>query len=308
MLEQLKQKNIADLLHYLLSNGSATKSDLVRSTALGNSTVSDAINDLSNLSLVSVMGKEDSIGGRCSLIYGINKDYGKFIGVAFRDDGIDFALTDCHNEVIKFWNVKYDSQISPISLLLKNLHQVSQSEKNLLGIGLGVRGEIDYKSQVVIKCEKLNWQYVHLKEIVERELLKMTIVDHCVNGAALREHLVGAAKDMDNFLYFTSLASDKVGIILEGNIIGGQHNMAGRVEKSNETISDFLYRLYKCLDVKQVIVASDTEIFGEVKENIKASVKVECNEYDLARGMAISAESKWFYRTRMRLKSSIGNS
>jgi len=308
MLEQLKQKNIADLLHYLLSNGCATKSDLVRSTALGNSTVSDAINDLSSLSLVNVVGKEDSVGGRCSLIYGINKDYGSFVGAAFRDDGIDFALTDCHNEVLKFWNVKYDSKTSPISLLLKNLHQVSQSEENLLGIGLGVCGEIDYKSQVVIGCEKLNWQYVHLKEIVERELLKMTIVDHCVNGAALREKLVGAAKDTDNFLYFTSFVSDKVGIFLDGNIINGQHNMVGRVEDSNKTISEFLHSLYKCLDVKRVMVASDAEKFDEVKKHIEASQRVECNEYDLARGMAISAESKWFYRTRMRLKSGIGNS
>jgi len=279
MLDQLKSRNIADILIYLLSHGSATKSDLVRGTTLGNSTVSDAINELTALKLVRSIGKEDSIGGRRSTIYEISKSYGCFIGIAFCDDKIEFVVTDCRNEIVKAWRVGLNSQLSAISILLHELSRIVVGEKNVLGIGVGLHGEIDYGAQIVTYCANPHWQHVHLKEIIERELLTFTIIDHYANGAALMEKYLGVARNIDDFIYHTVLAPQKMAVFLDGNICRGKNNMAGRLDNTEFT-SDVAH-LQHIWDVEKVFIA-------------------DAKEYDLARGMAISAEVKWFGRALKR--------
>ncbi|WP_286680382.1 hypothetical protein [Tepidanaerobacter sp. EBM-49] len=81
MLDQLKIKNLTNILVNLFSKQRATKTQLVELTGLSNSTVSSSVNSLLKLKLLVCNGMEDSIGGRRSAIYEINKDYGQFIGV-----------------------------------------------------------------------------------------------------------------------------------------------------------------------------------------------------------------------------------
>jgi len=288
MSEQLKSKNIADILHYLLSCGPATKTDLVRGTALGNTTVSDAINDLTALELVHIVGKEDSIGGRRSTIYELNREYGCFIGVAFCEGGIDFVTTGCHNDIKKQWTVRDSANASAISVLINELRETVKSERNVLGIGIGLHGEIDYESQVVTYSQNPSWQYVHLKEIVERELLVLTAIDHFANGALLKEKILGAAKGISNLIYYTAFAPQKAAILLDNQICRGKNNMAGRIA-STGNLPDILLSMQECLDAPQVIVASDTAKLEGIN-----SAQIKASRYDLARGMAISAQSKWF--------------
>ena len=301
MLDQLKSKNIADILIFLLSNGVATKSDLVRGTPLGNSTVSDAINDLTNLKLVRSVGKEDSIGGRRSTIYEVNKNYGRFIGVVFYGNDIEFAITDCHNNIIEAWKVKTNSKCSAISALLGELRRAMDVEKNVLGIGIGLHGEIDYASQIVVNCCTPHWQYVHLKEIIERELLTFTIIDHYANGVSMIEKYLGVAKDIDSFIYYTELAPQKMAVFLDGHICRGKNNMAGRIIDSKSDFFDNLQGLQRTWDVEKIIIAAENGLRYKFPElNNENVILLKANKFNLARGMAISAEVKWFGRALRR--------
>ena len=301
MLDQLKSKNIADILVFLFTNGVATKSDLVRGTTLGNSTISDTINDLTNLKLVRSVGKEDSVGGRRSTLYEINKNYGRFVGVAFCGNDIKFVTTDCHNNINKSWEVKTNGKFSAISVLLGELRRIMKTEKNVLGIGIGLHGEIDYKSQIVINCGSPHWQHVHLKEIVERELLTFTVIDHYVNGASMFEKYLGAAKGIDNFIYYTELAPQKMAIFLDGHVCRGKKNMAGKIIDFKDGLLSGLSNLRQELDVEKVIIAaSDGLRCDDAALNSEDTMLLKANKYDLARGMAISAEIKWFSRALKR--------
>jgi len=294
MLEQLKAKNTADLLLYLLAHGAATKSEMVRGTSLGNSTVSDAINYLIDMDLVCSIGKEDSIGGRRAIIYNLNKEYGRFLGIVYNADNIDFILTDCHSNVVKSWTISNDPKVPALYSLLNELRRVMCVEKNVLGIGIGLHGRIDYESQIVISCDYLGWHYVPLKEIVERDFRTVTVIDHCVNGIAQREKLLGKSSELRNFIYYTDLAPQKMAIILDGCVSRGKNNMTGKIDDPQADFFRRLPELRESLDVEKIIVATNkaNKIISEL--NAKDVVVSDANLYDLAIGMATSAQITWF--------------
>lgn len=294
MLEQLKAKNTADLLLYLLAHGAATKSEMVRGTSLGNSTVSDAINYLIEIDLVCSIGKENSIGGRRAIIYNLNKNYGRFLGVVYNKDSIDFVLTDCHSNLVKSWKMPNDPKVPALYSLLNEIRRVMGVEKNVLGIGIGLHGRIDYESQIVVSCDYLGWHYVPLKEIVERDFRTVTVIDHCVNGVAQREKLFGISPELRNFIYYTDLAPQKMAIILDGHVSRGKNNMTGKIDDPQADFFDRLSELRESLDVEKIIVATDAANEAVPELNIKDVVVSGVNSFDLAIGMATSAQITWF--------------
>ena len=299
MVEHLKSKNIADLLFCLFKSGSATKAELVRETSLGNTTVSDIINDLSRLALVKEVGKQSSEGGRRSSIYGINKDYGNFVGISLHEDRFEFALSDCHNCIVETWTVIHDRSQPAITTIMNKLKSILLSYKNVLGVGVGLHGEIEYKSQVVISCEALRWKYVHLTEIIEREFQTFTYIDHSINAAALKERIFGNAKHYSDFIYYSSQIPDKLAIMLAGKVCRGKNNMAGLVNGSIKDKINTISSLIQTMDVEKVFVTGK-EMKSQIKHGFSDVELVESKDYDLPHAMALAAEVMWFYRALWR--------
>ena len=81
MVERFDLQNRRLLLLRLLDYGNATKQNLVQWTGLSNTTVSDTINAMLKTGFVRTAGMQRSIGGRRSVIYSINGEYGQFAGV-----------------------------------------------------------------------------------------------------------------------------------------------------------------------------------------------------------------------------------
>ncbi|MGF7145390.1 hypothetical protein HNQ56_003831 [Anaerotaenia torta] len=296
MLDELKSQNISSILLLLLSNENATKSDLVRETKFGNSTVSSAINELTHANLVTSIGKEDSIGGRRSIIYKINEAYGWFIGITLKKEAFEFVVTDCQNRIAAAWTTPYDKQVPAISVLLRELEKGMDTYQNVLGIGVGLNGQIDYEAQVVVSCEDLNWNYVHLKESIEREFLVYTVVDHYINGAAKREHYLGSAKKIQNYIYYNELVPEKMAVVLNGVLCRGRYNLAGKLDGSSVEFYQKLEQIKGHWDVEKVFVAGGMESRVSNCANAKDVVRLGAEDYCLARGMAAQAEIKWFKR------------
>ncbi|MCL2425446.1 MAG: ROK family protein [Oscillospiraceae bacterium] len=294
MLEQLKYKNTADILLYLFANGAVTKPEIVRSMLLGNSTVSDAINELIDIKLVHAIGKEDSIGGRRAIIYDLNRDHGSFVGVVCSEDCIDFVISDCHSRIVKSWITQIDCKMSAFSILLNELRMIIGSEKNILGIGIGLHGQIDYESQVVISCDSYDWYHVHLKEIVEREFRIFTVVDHCSNGAALREKWLGAAKRVQNYIYYIDTSPKKAAIILDDRVCRGKDNLAGSMTEPHTECYQRIIELQKILNIEKVVIATNDSIVRTQVQHEKNIILLDVCRYDLARGMATLVQTIWF--------------
>lgn len=298
IFDQLKIKNLTSILLYLFSYRKATKTQLVRGTALSNSTVSASVNSLVKLGLVESDGLEESIGGRRSSIYRINKNYGRFIGVDIRENELRYAVTDCQNALIETGVCKLKSQVPAVQQLLDCLERVIAAHTKVLGIGIGLDAQLDPAEQVVLHSGRLGWDNVHLKEVIERRFLILTYIDHRVNGAGVREGILGNMQGFANYVCFYESAPEKAALVLNGEICRGARNSIGRLT-AEPALWEALPSLLNFLDVNAVCIGYRTK---EYKEKMLAlanrtDIKVFCfpeAEPCMEAGMATVAQKEWF--------------
>ncbi|KAF0134352.1 MAG: glucokinase [Candidatus Saganbacteria bacterium] len=107
-------------------------------------------------------------------------------------------------------------------------HLKASTKANILKIGIGVPGPINYETGMVISPPNLpGWKKVNLKEILSNFYNAPVFVDNDANCAALGEALFGAGKKATNFIFITVSTGIGGGIIINKNIYRGATGSAG---------------------------------------------------------------------------------
>lgn len=301
MLNQLKIKNIKNILTQLLSSEQATKTDLVLSTGLSNTTVSDCINNMLKLGVVKTPGLEDSIGGRRSSIYTINDAYGCFLGIVINDGLIEIAVNDACNTILELHKFPIQTEQPIITLLLNTIESVISNlqNKSILSIGIGLNAVIDYDRQIVIDCPEFGWSNVHLKEIIERHFLIPTYIDHRINGGAFLEKLLGRAKNLNHFLFLLEGVEEKIAIYLDGEICRGEGNISGYIPSTKQMMEN-ISAYMGFLNIGTAIIGFKTSGFKDIIDTKpifqegQRAIAFPMDEIELAKGLALMAEIQWF--------------
>lgn len=299
MLDQMKIQNLTNIMTCLLSLRSATKAELVQITGLSNSTVSDSINNLLKQELVVSIGMKKSMGGRRATIYRLNPFYGQFIGLDLTKHALEICITDCENKPLWIKTVPLNQKTPIINSLLQELVKCFTQFPKVLGIGIGLDGSIDIAEQVVIHSDDQHWNRVHLKEIIERQFLTYTAIDHRSNGATLEEGLLGNARNHANYLCLFESSQNKLGIVLNNDLCRGTDNMAGKLD-SVETFFEQAANYCNLFAPSKVVIRYKTDAFkknaGNLVEMLGKELTVTAPEEEagMAKGMALLAQKGWF--------------
>lgn len=298
MLDQIKIKNIKKIMLCLMAHRCATKSQIVEDTELSTSTVSSCINSLLKLKLLVSDGMKDSSGGRRSTIYRLNHSYGCFIGLVLSPEKIDGVVVDCEVKVIKRISCPVEKDAFLINAVTEILEKEISETTNILGIGIGVSAEMDYKEQIVISAPKLKWQFVHLKEIIERQYMIFTYVDHPVNAAAVCEGMVGKARGQKNYIYIGENSGGKIALVLDGRVCRGAGNSMGEI--SEEQIVNLMCPgALRFFGVSHLLVSYQSQAF---KDRVCTRAQgfsgeiicIEQTKDTYPIGMAAVAQRQWF--------------
>ena len=298
MLDQIKIKNIKEIMLCLVACRCATKAKIAEDTQLSTSTVSSCINSLLKIKLLVTDGMEDSSGGRRSTIYRLNRSYGCYVGLVLSATAIEGAVVDCETNVLEHISRPVEEKTFLIHAITEVLGKVISEHSNVLGIGIGVSAELDYKEQIVISAPELGWQFVHLKEIIERQYMIFAYIDHPVNAAAIYEEMTGKAHGQKNYLYVGENSTGKTALVLDGHLCRGVGNSAGKLTGENlkkAVCPDAL----QFLGVSQLLVNYKSK---EFKDQIDTYAKgftgklvyVEQTENTYPTAMAAVAQRKWF--------------
>lgn len=153
----------------------------------------------------------------------------KLIGIDLGGTTVKFAILVEKGEVLQKWSVETDTQdegknIVPniIQSIYDQLDKYSLSANDILGIGMGSPGSVDYKEGTVIGAYNLNWRTLQpIKKKVELETGIPFYIDNDANVAALGERWKGAGKGKENVVFITLGTGVGGGIIAEGNLIHG---------------------------------------------------------------------------------------
>jgi len=159
------------------------------------------------------------------------------IGIDLGGTNLKIALLDLRYQ-IKDKEVlntrKFIKKENLISAIIDSINKVidnnNLSRANILGIGLGLPGPIDYERGVVHFFPNiLGWKEVGLKTILERRLRLPVFVDNDAKLMSLAEYRLGAAKGSRNAVCITLGTGVGAGIIINGNLYRGSSNASGEI-------------------------------------------------------------------------------
>ncbi len=104
------------------------------------------------------------------------------------------------------------------------------SKKNILGVGLGIPGPIDYKRGIIHFLPNIpGWKEVPLKKILKKRLGMNIYIDNDTNLMALAEQKLGAASKYKNVVGLTLGTGVGGGIVIEGELYHGGAFAAGEI-------------------------------------------------------------------------------
>lgn len=301
VLNQLKTNNLRSVLQNMLIDKQAAKQTLVQQTGLSNTTISDSINSMLKLGLIVTCGNEKSNGGRRSVIYQMNEHYGQFIGIELSAKELNLTITDTLGNKLLFRKFERRADELPIYLLRHSIQSVWGKEplSNPLAIAIGINGLINYREQIVIKSSELNWENVHLKELVERWFYIPTFIDSSPNGLIFLENYIYHPREAENFMVLCEDFPQKISICMNGEIMRGKYNICGKTDDF-DTALEKSEQLAEFMDIQRVVIRYRSPKYEKLIQDIpRDKSKVEfmnmpCEGGELSYGLALMAEILWF--------------
>ena len=275
----LKAVNLRNIMYSLLSNGPQTKLDLLATTKVSASTVSDLINRLLAGGFVDACGSEESSGGRRPVVYRIREAAACMAGFAMTPDGVDATVTDMLGRPLKAWHVSASGGVALDALYTGVDKALQESSAPLRAIGVGVRGKVEWKSGVVIEEKSCAWRNVPLKEVLERRYGIFTYVDQRVNARAAAEAVAGAARHLRSFVCLYRDGPEKAALVTEGMLLHGCRGTAGKYHGRAE-------HLLEMLDTDALITDREDLAFPQAR-------RAERTGPDFSGDCAVMAEICW---------------
>ena len=272
----IKKINKNIVLNTIREKGPISRAKLSKITNISKPTISNIIQSLKKDRLVVKTGiGPPAVGGsRRPILYSFNKNYGYIIGSQIRVNEIVTILTDFNGDMKSKTIVKIGSnrdENSVLNKLFKSFKFVLKkmwiSEKNLVGIGIGMHGIVDYKKGILIFAPHFTeWRRnIHFAEIVQDKFGVETYIDNYCRMQVCAEKLFGLGKDYNNIVAIETGAGLAAGVIIRGDIYRGR-TVAGEI--GHTTINPDGLRCFcgknGCFEV---MVSSNT-----LKESVKKNI------------------------------------
>ncbi len=231
----VRELNRSIILNQLRTH-SLSRADLAVITGLNKTTVSSLINELLAHSFVHEIGPNTSAGGRPAVLVELDPAAGNIIGVEIGVGYLNVVLTDFCAGVLWKRQVPFtesDSQRQvmqhAITLLRRAIQHGEQTGTRLLGVGVAIPGLVDTASGTLVYAPNLEWRNVPVQQILAAKFDTPIFVDNDANAAALAEHYMGSAQQVDNYVSVVANAGIGAGIVLGGQVFHGITGYAGEV-------------------------------------------------------------------------------
>ncbi|WP_218621618.1 ROK family transcriptional regulator [Microbacterium oleivorans] len=220
------------VLAYIGGNGPTSRADLARELGVSPALITQHTRQLIADGLLIELDHSPSQGGRPARLLGLVSDAGRAIGVKVVADhitavevGIDGSVARSATEP---FNAASGTAITRLGAMLRTFID-GGSGAPLLGIGVGVPGNVDEQAVGTVDSTQLGWQRVPLGEALRRELDLPVLVENNVNALAIAEALHGQARGHDNVLVITIGTGIGAGLMADGRVLRGRSGGAGEV-------------------------------------------------------------------------------
>jgi glucokinase-like ROK family protein len=232
----VRELNLSLVLQYIHNEAPVSRAQIAHVTGLNKSTVSSLVEEMLNRKLIHETGTNSVGTGRPATLLEINPRAGGIIGVEFGVDFVAIALTDFNGHFLWRELTNVDPADAQDAILKKTLDLTFKAVQvckmhylDCLGLGLSVPGTVDLERGVLVFAPNLQWRNVPLKKIFSERTGLNVYVENDANAAAIAEHLFGAARKSDDFIFVVVGIGIGSGLFLNGGLYRGRDGFAGEI-------------------------------------------------------------------------------
>ncbi|WP_040208018.1 ROK family glucokinase [Neobacillus jeddahensis] len=147
------------------------------------------------------------------------------------------AFITMNGEIVYKWEITTDNSNEGQNITAniakaidEKLLQLGQAKENVIGIGMGAPGPVDYETGIILNVVNLGWKDNYpLKDSLELATSLPAVVENDANCAALGEMWKGAGNGAKNLVCVTLGTGVGGGVIANGQIIQGVNGAAGEI-------------------------------------------------------------------------------
>lgn len=224
--------NRSAILAHLGAHGPASRAELARSLSLSPALMTQLSKDLIADGLIRELAHQASQGGRPARMLGLVASAGRAVGVKVAADHLAFVEVGIDGTVGRTASEPFDAAANTmLTVLAERLRRfiAGGSDTPLLGIGVGVPGDVDAQGTGIVNSTQLGWTNVPIGSTLRRELGLPVLVENNVNAVAMAERLYGLGRRHRNFLVVTIGTGVGAAIVIDGAIVRGTRGGAGEV-------------------------------------------------------------------------------
>ena len=224
--------NRSAILARLGAHGPASRADLARSLSLSPALMTQLSKDLIADGLIRELAHQPSQGGRPARMLGLVASAGRAVGVKVAADHLAFVEVGIDGTVGRTASEPFDAAANTmLAVLADRLRRfiAGGADTPLLGIGVGVPGDVDSQGTGIVNSTQLGWTNVPIGSTLRRELGLPVLVENNVNAVAVAERLYGLGRRHRNFLVVTIGTGVGAAIVIDGAIVRGTRGGAGEV-------------------------------------------------------------------------------
>lgn len=159
------------------------------------------------------------------------------VGVDLGGTTTKIAFLNTTGDILHKWEIPTDNRedgkyitINIGEAIEQKLQELGQSKDNLLGIGMGAPGPVDYTNGIIYNVVNLAWEDNYpLKAKLEQVTSLPVYIDNDANCAALGEMWRGAGAGAKDLVCVTLGTGVGGGVIANGKIVQGISGAAGEI-------------------------------------------------------------------------------
>jgi glucokinase len=235
---KIKQEAIAhlegDLLRLVRAQEGLSRIELARSLNLAPSTVGIYVDHLIEEGFLSESKRIGSEFGRPPTALTLNAQGGRFIGVDFEARNIMATSVDFSQRPLRQFHDTIAESDSIEAILSKIEHAmcqlIAEDPGRVLAIGVGVPGVIDPVRGVARQYRHIRgWNNIPLVQRLSQRFSVPLFLENNIRSMALAELWFGQGRGLENFVCLAMRSGIGAGIIIDGHVYHGSHNLAGEI-------------------------------------------------------------------------------
>ncbi len=248
----MKKINRQLILNAIFEKPDQSSADIARKYKLQRSTVTNIVNELIKEGHVRVSGVGQSTkgGGKPPTLLELNPEHGYIIGVEILPLEIRLILMNYKSDVLFRERYNYKQPLNKDTLIpqiVENIKKLKKEyklkDKNILGMGLGISGLVNYDEGQIYYSMGLKVKNFPVVKRLKEHFKFPIYIDNDANVAAIAEQWFGKAKNLANIV-FVSINEEVTGVgcglVFDYELYRGTSRSAGELPFRLPTVTEIL--------------------------------------------------------------------